>query len=240
MKSNDNNSLFEVFKPGVRDDLSFGAKLWYWFTNVYWYHFRTITLVALFGIIMLVILIGDIVNRPNDDIGVIVAGDTYVSLEQERGILEYLRNCVDDVNDDGEITVAHQTLCTSAVDSDLEGDDLKNAEQYDEFVEASKNKLMISFADDQFLLYIMDESHMEAYSSDGAMEPLENFGIKSENGYYIPVGNSELFKSIGINEDPENIWCIGIKVKADSRDNNKILPKYEQAAKALRSIVGQE
>jgi len=135
MKSNDNNSLFEVFKPGVRDDLSFGAKLWYWFTNVYWYHFRTITLVALFGIIMLVILIGDIVNRPNDDIGVIVAGDTYVSLEQERGILEYLRNCVDDVNDDGEITVAHQTLCTSAVDSDLEGDDLKNAEQYDEFVE---------------------------------------------------------------------------------------------------------
>lgn len=239
MKSNDNNGLFEVFKPGVRDDLSFGAKLWYWFTNVYWYHFKTITLLALFGIVMLIILIGDIINRPNDDVGVIIAGDNYVSFEQEQGMVEYIKANVEDVNGDGEVSVAYQTLCTSAFDSDLAEDDRKNAEQYDEFVDASKKKLMISFADDQFLLYIMDKEYMDMYVADGAMEPLINFGINSENGYYIHVGESSIFKKLGIYDEPGKEWCAGIKVNADSRINNpKIQKKYEQAANVLKVLAG--
>ncbi len=238
MKSNDNNSLFEVFKPGVRDDLSFWPKLWYWFTNVYWYHFKKITILGLFGVILLIVLICDIINKPNDDTGVIIAGDNYVSLEQERGIVGYIESVIDDANGDGEISVAYQTLCTSAADSDLEDGDRKSAEQYDEFVQANQNKLLISFADDQFLLYIMDKVHMEKYIESGALEPLETFGVSSENPYYLPVGESSLFAQLGIENPAGNEWCAGIKVIADSRaDNKKIEAKYEQAVKALKMLA---
>ncbi len=239
MKGNDHNGLFEVFKPGVRDDLSFGAKLWYWFTNVYWYHFKTITLLALFGIVMLIVLIGDILNQPNDDTGIIIAGDNYVSYEQEQGLIEHIKTYVDDVNGDGEVSIAYQTLCTSAYDSDLSDEDRKSAEQYDEFVQASKQKLMVSFADDRFILYIMDKEYMDMYVADGAMEPLLSFGISSENGYYIPVEKSPIFEKLGIYDEAGKEWCVGIKVMADSRINNpKIQPKYEQAVNVLKVLAG--
>ena len=237
MKSNDNNSLFEVFKPGVRDDLSFGAKLWYWFTNVYLYHFGKISLFALFGILVVTFVIVDIVNSPDFDTGFIIAGDTYVSYEQEQGLREFFASVVSDANGDGEITIIPQALCTSAYDSDLEGSDLNEAERYDDFVEASKQKLEISFADDQFLVYIMDKKHMDAYVQDGAMEPLANYGIVADDPYCIPVGESAIFKELGIVSTPGNGWYAAIKVRADTRMKEKMTAKYEQSAAVLRALM---
>ena len=77
------------------------------------------------------------------------------------------------------------------------------------------------------------------YVADGAMEPLLSFGISSDNGYYIPVGNSLIFEQLGIYEEAGKEWCAGIKVMADSRINNpKIQQKYEQAVNVLKVLAG--
>lgn len=236
MKSNDNQALFEVFKPGVRDDLTFAQKLRYWFVEVYWYHFRTITLLALFGIIMLVILIGDIIHRPNDDLGYIVAGDAFVTLEQERGIEEFVKSVIDDANGDGEITVKQQTLCLGINDGESSQLQKDAAEPYDEFTQANQNKLAISFADNQFILYIMDQKHMDPYIADGAMEPLKTFGIQGDEWYCVYVGESKLFKELGIPQEEDNKWYAAVKIITQERSSEKMQAKYEQAAKVLKAL----
>lgn len=241
MKNRDTYELFEIFKPGVRDDLSFPRKLGYWFKNVYWYHFKVITLVALFAIILLIIFIGDMMNKPNDDLGVILCGEAFLSFEQEEQVANKIKEVIEDVNGDGEITIAFQSLTSASADTEASEASKDAAAPYDQFIVANEQKLTLSFADDQFILYILDQIHMDPFVADGAMEPMETFGIESENPYCIPLADSTWFQELGIQSMPENGWYAGIKMINDSRGKDeKIQAKYENAARVLRILAGQE
>ena len=225
MKGKDNRKLFEIFQPGVMDELSFWKKLGYWFKNVYWYHFKIHTLVAIFAIAMVTILICDIVNRVENDLDFILSGDTYVSDEQMQAITEHFTSIVPDINQDDKVTIGYQMLPTDV------------GESYDELAAAAEQKLSVSLADDRFILYILDKEHMENLSVQGAFEPLESFDIQADDRFCINISESALFQKLQIPK-VDGGWYIGIKlINEDRADDSEMIKKYHAAADILKSFT---
>lgn len=222
MKGKDDHKLFEVFQPGVRDDLTFWQKLAYWFQNVYWCNYRTHTLVGLFAAIMLVILICDVTHRVDNDLDYILAGDAFVSNEQMETMTKVFSEIVQDVNGDGKVTVGYQMLATGG------------SESYDQLATAAEQKLSVSLADDRYLFYVVDKKHMEQLATAGAFEPLENFDISSENRFCLALAKSGLDLP-----EVEGGWFIGIKMIDDSRAKDaETMKKYHAAANILEQLAG--
>lgn len=227
MKREDNRKLFEVFQPGVMDELSFWQKLGYWFKNVYWYNFKIHTLIGAFVAIMLTILICDMVNRVDNDLDFILAGDVYVTDEQMQEITERFTAFVPDINGDEKVTIGYQMLSTDMNES------------YNEMAIAAEQKLSVSFADDRFVLFIVDGKHMENFAAQGAFEPLESFDIKGNDRFCINISKSELFEKLGIPE-ADGGWYIGVKMINEGRaDNPEMMKKYHAAADILESFANE-
>lgn len=231
MKSRDSYDLFEVFKPGYMADANFFQKLTYWLKSVYWYHYKKHTLVALFGIILLIVFVFDMANREYYDLSFIVGGSSIVASEAMASLGEEIKAVIPDADGNGEINVNYQMLYTgTAYDKPEEG------KVFDEMLTASIQKIQISFADDDVLLYILDKSFADWYAAEGAFEPLESFGISSDNRFCVRVDQGELFLKLGI-ENPDG-WYAGIKVKNESRTKDETaLKKYEAAVTALKIIM---
>ncbi|NLG52585.1 MAG: hypothetical protein GX541_01210 [Clostridiales bacterium] len=231
MKSSDSFDLFEVFKPGYMDGATFRQKFFYWFRNVYWYHYKKQTLLAIFGLILLCVFIGDIVYREKYDLCLIVGGDTMVESEALSKLSEELKTVIPDADGDGKINIKYQMLYTG-----LLRDKPEEGQVFDEMLGAAVQKIQLSFADDDTLLFILDKSFADWYAAEGAFEPLSGMDIASENEYCVRADEKELFKKLGI-KNPGG-WYAGIKVKNESRAKNpKILKKYEAAEAALKAIA---
>lgn len=226
MKNKDTFELFEIFKPGVMDDMPFFKKLGYWFKNVYWYHYKMHTLIAAFAMIILAIFICDIVNRVDNDFDFIFVGESSIESQKMAELSEYFSAHIPDINDDGKITVGYQMLYTGQ-----EG-------QYDELSVANQKKLAISFADDRYVLFIMDKDHMENFAAQGAFEPLKSFDIESENKFCVPVSQSTVFKKIGISSKDDDIWYIGLKVITKERaEDAQTMKKYHAAVELIEELL---
>ena len=229
MKANDNQSLFEVFKPGVLPGYTFWQKFCYWFKNVYWYHFKKHTIFALIAIVMVSFFIKDVVFRIESDLGYIIAGNAVITNEQCEKIKEYISQMAVDVNDDGHTNVTYQMLATNDADS------------YDQIAAAADEKFAVSLADDNFLFYITDDFHTETLLDEGAYEPLSTFGIESDTLYCIEITECELFKKLNIQKPNDGKWYIGVKLLAGTpREKDELsLRKYEVVGEVLRAFAAQ-
>ena len=236
--SRDFRDVFAVFKPGsFMENASFWEKLKYWFRNVYWYHFRTATFILIAAVVMGCMIISDIVNREYNDLDYILAGSVFANTEQMGQLSEYLGSFVDvpDENpDDGEMPraqVGHQMLCTESVMGT--GD---QALAIDEYNAASIDKISVSMADDEILLFLFDKRYAEWYAKEGAFEPLSNLGITGENEYFVRVDNLPDIEKIGISHR-DGIYA-AIKIKTPSRaENERISQKYENAKAVLQGLL---
>lgn len=228
MKANDNQSLFEVFKPGVLDGYTFWQKLVYWFKNVYWYHFKKQTIWGIIALVLVSMFIGDVFFKVEGDLNYIICGDISLSYEQQDAVNAYIKGFVQDFNGDKEILSEYQVLSTV------------DAEKGDQIAIAAEDKLALSFAEDDILLYIIDGKHMEVYATQGAFEKLEYFGVESENKYCLEITDCELFKELGI-PTPTDGWYIGAKVLTDTyrAEDEEILKKYEAISEILKDFAKQ-
>ena len=237
-KSRDSRDVFAVFKPdSFMSNASFFEKLGYWFKNVYWYHFRTATFITIAVVILACTLISDILNREYNDLDYILAGSVFANTEQMGKLSDYLGSFIpveDDDPSDEEIPTAmvgHQMLSTESVMG--AGD---QALAIDEYNAASIDKISVSMADDEILLFLFDRRYAEWYEKQGAFEPLSEFGIESENGYYVRVSEVPFIKELGIMHK-DGIYA-AIKVKNTTRaEDERILKKYDNAALALSGLL---
>lgn len=230
MKSRDSYELFEVFKPGYMDGATFFEKFRYWFKEVYWYHFKFHTLGAILLIVFVFALAGDIVSREYNDLDFILGGSVFAESEQMEELSDYMGGFI---KEDGTAKVGRQMLCTSS--SIGTGD---TALALDEFAATNINKITVSFADDEILLFLLDKKYTDWYNAQGAFEPLSTFGIESENECFVRVDNTEIIKKLGIRNE-SGIYA-AIKVITPSRSEKKrIAQKYENAGLALRGMLGQ-
>ncbi|MBQ2840709.1 MAG: hypothetical protein II996_03890 [Oscillospiraceae bacterium] len=237
-KSRDFRDVFAVFKPGsFMGDASFWEKLKYWFKNVYWYHFRTATFIAVAVVVLACMLISDILNREYNDLDYILAGSVFANTEQMGKLSDHLGSFIpieDEDPSDEEIPTAkvgHQMLSTESVMGS--GD---QALAIDEYNAASIDKISVSMADDEILLFFFDRRYAEWYAKQGAFEPLSEFGIQSENTYYVSVSETPFMKELGIMHK-DGIYA-AIKVKNSTRaEDERILKKYDNAALALSGLL---
>ncbi|MEG2378196.1 MAG: hypothetical protein RSC43_07575 [Clostridia bacterium] len=227
MKNKDTFELFEVFKPGYMD-APFMKKFAFWFKNVFWYHFKFQTLLVLFGLILVAIFVGDMVNRIDNDADFIMAGNTMATSEQMTALSDDFKALTPDINEDGKITVGYQMLSTSP------------DEGYEKIAQAMETKLGVVMADDRYLLFVLDKAHMEALAAQGAFEPLTTFGIASNNRFCVPVSDSAALKNANIPAAPGG-WYAGIKVITDDRKKNEnTMKKYDVAAELMKKLMVKE
>ncbi|MBR5542727.1 MAG: hypothetical protein IKU65_01350 [Oscillospiraceae bacterium] len=233
-KSRDSRDVFAVFKKGsFMEKASFSEKLRYWFKNVYWYHFRTATFLALAAVVFAVTLISDIANREHNDLDYILAGVVYAEYEQLDAFSDYLGSFIE--TEEGEkVKVGGQLLCTQSIAGT--GDSVASIDQYNA---VSIEKITVSMADDEVLLFFFDKRYADWYAEESAFAPLSEFGIESENGYFVRVDNLPVMEQFGFISD-SGIYA-AIKMKNESRARNeRILEKYENAGKALSGLLGGE
>lgn len=224
MQKNDNRGLFDIFKKGERDDLTFWEKLKYWFKNVYWCNYKGLTFLAIFGIICGIIFIGDIFGQEEYDLDYVIAADVVLTDDQLSGIQGCVSQYMTDANLDGEVTVSYQFLPVTS------------EETYDQISIVAEEKLFISLADDRVLMYITDGDHMESMVKDGAFEPLSTFGIESEMLYCIDITHSSIFKELNV-PSPNDGWYMGIKVIDGERvGDEEIMRKYSAVGKVLEAF----
>ena len=138
---------------------------------------------------------------------------------------------IPDADGNNEVKVNYQMLYTgTAYEKPEEG------KVFDEMLTASIQKIQISFADDDVLLYILDKSFADWYAAEGAFEPLESLGISSDNRFCVRVDDAAMFTRLGI-KNPGG-WYAGIKVKNEKRTKDAAaIKKYEAAAAALMLIM---
>ncbi len=240
-KSRDSRDVFAVFKPGsFMEDASFWEKLKYWFCNVYWFHFRTATFIAIAAVILVCTIISDVTNREYNDLDYILGGSVFADTEQMGKLSEYLGSFIevtDENPDDEEIPqaeVGHQMLCTESVMGT--GD---QALAIDEYNAASIDKISVSMANDEVLLFLFDKRYAEWYAKEGAFEPLSSFGLGGEDEYFVRVDNLPKIEEIGIIHRT-GIYA-AIKIKTPSRlEKERIVEKYEKAAAVLSGVLSDK
>lgn len=222
MKGKDQYGLFEVFRPGYMEG-SFWRKFKYWFKMVFWCHFRYHALFAIIAGVMLVWLVHDLSVDNYHDLDYVVAGEQLVLSEQLEELNGYFLETLDDVDEDGELTIGQQMLCTY--------DDGSSDTAY-----VSGQKLSVTFADDHIVLYIMDQDLMEFYAADGALAPLADFGIVSDSKYYVRVDENEVFRESGIPSGDG--WYMALKVVNEERaEKEEIQKKYREAAEIIERCM---
>ena len=230
-KSRDSREIFAVFRKGsFMEEATFGEKFRYWFKNVYLYHFGFFTLIAIVVAILAFSLIGDVINREYNDLDYILGGSVFASDEQLDALSDHLSGFIEKESGE-EVTTGQQLLCTESI---LGTGDAALA--LDEYNAGSIEKITVSMADDEVLLFFFDKKYIEWYAAMGAFEPLSEFGIESDNGYYVRVDSLPVIEELGI--ICKNGLYAGIKVKTKSRmENERIAKKYENSGKALYGLL---
>lgn len=236
-KSRDTREIFAVFKPdSFMAEATFWEKLKYWFKNVYWYHFRIATFAVIVVSILAVMLINDVITREYNDLDYILAGAVFADTEQMQALSDHLGSFIpaaggEDGEDAPKASVGRQMLSTESIMGS--GD---QALAIDEYNAASIDKISVSMADDEILLFFFDRRYAEWYAKSGAFEPLSEFGIESVNEYYIRVDETPFIRELGIIHN-DGIYA-AIKVKNHERkENERIIQKYENAALALSGLL---
>lgn len=222
MKGKDQYGLFEVFRPGYMEG-SFFHKFKYWFRAVFWCHFRYHALFCIVAAVFLVWLVCDLTKSNYHDLDYVVAGDQLVLTEQLQELNQHFLETLDDVDGDGKVTIGQQMLCTY--------DDGSSDMAY-----MSGQKLSVTFADDQIVLYIMDQELMEFFAAEGALAPLAEFGIVSDSKYYVRVDENRAFRESHI--PPGDGWYMALKmVNVDRSKNEGVRQKYQEAVEMIQTCM---
>ncbi len=228
--SRDNRDVFAVFKKdGPMEGSSFGEKFSWWMRNVFLPHLAFKTFMVIIAAILVTMLVIEIVTDDRNDFDYIVGGRIFATTEQMNALSEYMNGVL--AEDGEELKIGRQMLCTENMESAVN----KNTFP-DEYAVANRQKIEITFADDEILLFFLDRGYMEAWAADGAFLKLSEFGIESENEYFVRVDESPIFKEIGMYHDGGIYAAIKMKNKTRLEDE-RILEKYEKAGKVLSAIV---
>lgn len=231
-KSKDSREIFAVFRKGsFMEGATFAEKLRYWIKNVYLYHLAVPTVITVIAVILATTLISDIINQEDNDIDYVLGGDIFMAADEVDALSDYLETFIaEDFSEDEEPIAEGQLLCTT----NLSG--IENAEAVDEYSAASMQKITVSMADDDVLLFFFDKKYAEWYAKKGGFEPLSEFGIDSENEYYIRVDTLPSMAQFEF-EARDGLYA-AIKVKRDFRTKKeRIAQKYEFAGRALHGLV---
>ena len=157
---------------------------WYWFTNVFWYHYGKIALVVLVLVIIAVWLTVDALHKEKYDLNMVIAANGPVTDTDATALHTALMKKMEDVNGDGKVVINIQTI------------DLSDPEN----LEGNQQRLLLYLALPEYTLFLLDEDRSSLYcSKEDTFQPLENYGIETEDpgGLRVYVGDKSLLRDLG-------------------------------------------
>jgi len=205
------------------------AKFKYWFTNIFWYHYRQFVIIGVFVLGVAVYLIVDAVNTPKPDFEFIVFSPGYVTDEQTGELQSIAEQAIGDLNGDGKVYISLVGLSIIQADT----------------AEMSVMKLGALMSDPKVVLYIMETEAMELYVGDNIFTPLSELGIDapSEDGYTIRVDQLPVFLRSGLSENEGDPWqfSLAFRVKPEGKKYTKeVAAAYEAAIAYFNALASSQ
>lgn len=177
-----------------------------WFTQVVWYRNWVFIVAALLVSILLSYMVYQSVNRERYDMRFIIAlYDQPMSITNAEIIRDEIEKVVPDVDGNGEVSVAFDLLHL--------GDDSSV-----EVNEAYWRKMLTSFSDDNYIMYMVDKRIADLYSgNENGETPFDTTCIEMYTGepsLYLSLENSPYFADSPFTG--ENSLYIAFRPKPDS------------------------
>ena len=151
----------------------------YWFTNVFWYHYKWWFLLGVFVAALAVFILIESSGTVKYDFTVVFAQDGNVLEDQAGEILDLVGVSVGDINGDGKVNVRFVSVNLD--------------ENYDQ--------ILVYLTDPEISLFILDGYYSSLYSSLGYFEDkLADYGIESDgdNPFRVYLGDTSVFKKSGL------------------------------------------
>ncbi len=153
-------------------------KLWKWLEN-YWYHYKWITVIAAFLIVVLGIGIYQMLSKENYDIDVLYTGPAMLSAEQKQGIASAFASVmVGDFNEDGKKTVMINDITVLSDEQIAEKEAEAEAESDTVYYDYNNRQNSISqvttlISTGETVICLMDDYMYQKYKTADAFLPLE-------------------------------------------------------------------
>ena len=156
----------------------------YWFTNVFWYHYGKLAILAVILLIIGIWLTVDALHKEKYDLNIAVAVNGPVPESGLDRLRDSLIDVVGDVNGDGKVLINIQAVDLS------DQEDPAGAQQ----------RLMLYLSLPEYPLFLLDEDRSGLYSrQEDTFQELKNYGIETEDptGLRIYVGDRPLLRGMG-------------------------------------------
>ncbi len=181
----------------------------HWFINVYWYHYKWVTLVGIAVIIVLVSLIHSVVTRTEPDITVVLATESPMTQMTAEPFETFIGEIVGDVNQDGSVSVELQAL---------------NINTDTQIGSANRMLLTALLSREDVHLYILDLETAEDFESGDFFTPIE--------GQSLPYTRVDAaLKHIGVPLAEDTVIVAGL--------GNRTGDRRDEAAKVLAALIGK-
>ena len=199
-------------------------KTWYWFRNVFWYHYRWHTIGALCAVFFVVYFTVSMVTKETPDFCYMLVAD---ELGMDLPVDEWdgpAAEILGDLNGDGKVVIYGLMLGFSNSEMGM----------------ASRVKFFAEMTNEELLLIVMDEKLIEemgdmAATGDGLM-PLADLGLPSEAGrpWLVRVEPPPLFRAIGVERD---FYLFVKALTPEKRERPEVRARFEQAAKFAKMLL---
>ncbi len=126
----------------------FGTKEW--FTNYFWYHYKWATLAAIFGVLVLIVFIKDMVTQEKYDMQISVNSSIFTTMDQQYAFEEAWEAYAEDFDEDGTVNVGALVNY------------IPQGEQADpNLVMAGQTKFVVELSDGKSMILLFDEAIYE-------------------------------------------------------------------------------
>lgn len=209
----------------------FGTKEW--FTNYFWYHYKWATLAAIFGVLVLIVFIKDMVTQEKYDMQVSVNTSLYTTMEQQQALEEVWESYAGDFDGDGTVNVGG--LINYIPQGDKADPNL---------VMAGQTKFVVELSDGKSMILLFDEAiYQQIERSEGGgesfFEDLSSLSDKAyDNGIKIKLSDTPL------GDDP--LWApvadeLFITMRSHESPlvtkNEETLRQYEEERAVLENLL---
>lgn len=189
----------------------------YWFTNVYWYHYKLQTAGVLFAALVIGFTLYSVLTRVTPDVFLTLASTKPVSATQTGVLNGYFTE-----KSGGDLVIADATLYLPDINT------------------TDWQLLSVSFVDTDRNLFIIGEGLRETFTHQTPIfVPAEEMGLPAdpENPYMIPLSGSSLLPEIGLSEEPMFGLVRRPPEERDGTVEEKDAARFENAAQCLRWLL---
>ncbi len=207
----------------LRQSIAENGGFRHWFANVYWYHYKFVTIAAVVALTVVVYMTIDAIRTPKYDAKIAVIATRSLTEEQFTDVRQAMADALGDTNGDGQVHILFRIA------------NLADEEYASEYREVFYTCL----SDEDYVIYLMDDYSSALYSSSemAYFDNLSELGIEpdADNPCRRSFADSELMQEAKASD--LYLCMIDRGLESDDEDMRE---RSEQALAMVRVLLGEE